>query len=315
MNRTDIRSLAWIALPLALAAGIVLAPWEALLNRADYTVAQLRTPDPAGEQKDEVEHPPLDREPLQKQVPIPTGGRDDPVRTYDTVAEPNLDIVVSENRRLADANRKLNGQLVDTLNWILENFKGKEPIPTHLAAHLQLPGINDEFLLHDDILDFLEVSPREEEIVNGALVASRDIMHSIEQQILTMTSPDPDRIVLRIPPYPEDGAVIRDELYNALEYALGEHRLNRLLGVAQEDIESNFHLFGNAARTITFKHEYYEDTSGPQLVIHDAWVTSDDGNRRHVQATAEAVAVVPEAYINFVPWLPADFWVPLEPLQ
>lgn len=240
---------------------------------------------------------------------------DDSVSAYDTVTAPNLDAVVSENRRLAETNRKLNGQLVDTLNWILDNFKGKEPIPAHLTANLQLSGLNDEFLLHDDILDFLEISPREEELVNGALVASRDVMHSIEQEILNLSSPDPNRMVLRIPPYPEDGAVIRDELYNALEYALGEHRLNRLLGAAQKDIESNFHLFGNAARTITFKHEYYEDSLYPQLVIHDAWVTNDEENRRHVQATSEAVAVVPEAYINFVPWLPADFWVPLEPVQ
>ena len=313
MNRTTIRSLAWIAVPLV--TGIALASWKTLDSQPDDSVVHRQGPTSVDVQESHVQHHPLGKESHEEQSPAAMPVDDDSVSAYDTVTAPNLDAVVSENRRLAETNRKLNGQLVDTLNWILDNFKGKEPIPAHLTANLQLSGLNDEFLLHDDILDFLEISPREEELVNGALVASRDVMHSIEQEILNLSSPDPNRMVLRIPPYPEDGAVIRDELYNALEYALGEHRLNRLLGAAQKDIESNFHLFGNAARTITFKHEYYEDSLYPQLVIHDAWVTNDEENRRHVQATSEAVAVVPEAYINFVPWLPADFWVPLEPVQ
>ena len=287
----------------------VAAWWHWALTAHDYPV-NVRQPDTSPVTTDK----PLVSEltqPFEEKASIPIIYEEEPIQAYDTVRNPDVNVVVTENRRLAEINRNLNGQLTDTLNWILENFKGKEHIPTHLAAHLQLAGVTDNFLLHEQAKEYLAVSPYEEELVNEALITSRDIMVSVEDELLTMSNPDPDRVVLHIPPYPEEGAMIREQMYDALEHALGEHRLSRFLAVTEDNIDSTFHLFGNAARTITFKHEYYEGEEYPQFVIQNAWITNDEQNRRLVQATEEAVDVLPEDYASYVSWLPLDFWVPV----
>ena len=209
-----------------------------------------------------------------------------------------------ENVRLRTQNNELQGRLVSVLNWILENFRGKYPLSEIHMAKLQIPPMTEDFTLHPDALDFLKVTPDEERKVNDAFAYAHQTLEEIEAAIITVTNPRPDKVILQIPTFPEEGKALQDDLYSAIDVTLGPARFDRFLTVAETGLNSNFAYFGEASRTMVFELAYAEDGSAPQLKIKDGWVIEVGPGTRSVTATETYVTNLPAGYSTYMPWLP-----------
>ncbi len=209
-----------------------------------------------------------------------------------------------ENVRLRAQNHELQGRLVAVLNWILENFRGKYPLSEIHMAKLQIPPITEDFTLHPDALDFLKITPDEERKVNDAFAYARRTLEEIEAAIITVTNPRPDKVILHIPPFPEDGKVLQEDLYAALDATLGEDRFDRFLQVSETGLQQSFYRFGEASRTMVFELAYDAHSATPQLKIKDGWVIDLGPNSRRVTAVESFVTNLPGKYNAYLAWLP-----------
>ena len=222
----------------------------------------------------------------------------------DTAAVVAQGELADENRQLKEDNRQLQGRLTAVMNWILANFRGKYPLSESHMARLQLAPLNGDFLLSDEVTEFLKVTPVEKEDINDALAYAKDSLAQIEAAIITVTNPRPDKVILHIPTFPEEGKALQDDLYSAMDVTLGPTRFDRFLTVAETGMKSNFAYFGAASRTMVFELAYAEDGSAPQLKIKDGWVIEVGPNTRSVTATETYVTNLPSGYSAYLSWLP-----------
>jgi hypothetical protein len=209
-----------------------------------------------------------------------------------------------ENLKLRTQNSELQNRLVAVLNWILANFKGKYPLSEAHMSKLQIPPLTDDFTLHPDALDFLKVTQDEEQKVNDAFAYARKTLGEIEAAIITVTNPRPDKVILHIPPFPEDGKVLQEDLYAALDSTLGQDRFDRFLQVSESGLKQNFYQFGEASRTMVFELAYDDNSTTPQLKIKDGWVVDLGPNSRQVTAVESFVTNLPPKYNAYLAWLP-----------
>lgn len=214
------------------------------------------------------------------------------------------DGLADENRQLKEENRQLQGRLTAVMNWILATFRGKYPLSESHMSRLQLAPLDGDFMLSDEVTDFLKVTPVEKEDINDALAYAKDSLAQIEAAIITVTNPRPDKVILHIPTFPEEGKALQDDLYSAMDVTLGPARFDRFLTVAETGIKSNFAYFGEASRTMVFELAYAEDGSAPQLKIKDGWVIEVGPHTRSVTATETYVTNLPAGYSAYLSWLP-----------
>lgn len=225
-------------------------------------------------------------------------------------ADPVADLAIKtswlneENLRLRAQNSELQNRLVAVLNWILANFKGKYPLSETHMSKLQIPPLMDDYTLHPDALDFLKVTPDEEQKVNDAFAYARQTLEEIEEAIITVTNPRPDKVILHIPAFPEDGKVLQDDLYAALDTTLGPDRFDRFLQVSESGLKQSFYQFGEASRTMVFELAYEGNSTDPQLKIKDGWVIDLGPSSRQVTAVESFVTNLPPKYNAYLAWLP-----------
>jgi len=212
--------------------------------------------------------------------------------------------LAEENLELKKQNRELQGKLVAVMNWILANFRGKYPLSEAQMSRLQLAPLNGDFTLSDEVTDFLKITPVEKDDINDALAYAHDYLAQIEAALITVTNPRPDKVILQIPTFPEEGKALQDDLYSAIDVTLGPARFDRFLTVAETGLNSNFAYFGEASRTMVFELAYAEDGSAPQLKIKDGWVIEVGPGTRSVTATETYVTNLPAGYSTYMPWLP-----------
>ena len=225
-------------------------------------------------------------------------------------ADPVADLAIKasrlneENMRLRTENSKLQGRLVAVLNWILANFKGKYPLSEAHMSKLQIPPLTDDYTLHPDALDFLKVTADEEQKMNDAFAYARQTLEEIEAAIITVTNPRPDKVILHIPAFPEDGKALQEDLYAALDSTLGQDRFDRFLQVSESGLKQSFYQFGEASRTMVFELAYEDNSSTPQLKVKDGWVIDLGSNSRQVTAVESYVTNLPTKYNAYLAWLP-----------
>lgn len=225
-------------------------------------------------------------------------------------ADPVADLAIKasrlneDNLKLRTQNHELQNRLVAVLNWILSNFKGKYPLSEAYMAKLQIPPLTDDFTLHPDALDFLKVTADEEQKVNDAFTYAHQTLQEIEAAIITITNPRPDKVILQIPAFPEDGKALQDDLYAALDTTLGPDRFDRFLQVSETGLKKSFYEFGEASRTMVFELVYVGDSAEPQLKIKDGWVIELGPNSRSVTAVESYVTNLPPKYNAYLAWLP-----------
>ncbi len=222
----------------------------------------------------------------------------------DEMAAKDFSRIDKENRELKTENRQLQGKMVDLLNWILTNFKGKYPLPDQYFSKLQVVPLTDNFELSSEAADLFKISADEQGQMNESFAYAKEFLTDIENATLVVSNPRPDKVILRIPAFPREGEVLRDDLYAALEITLGADRFDRFLEVTEAGLKSNFYHFGEAERTMVFELAYTSDDSLPQLKIKDGWVIEAGPNSRMVTASETYVTNLPQKYTAYLNWLP-----------
>lgn len=215
-------------------------------------------------------------------------------------------VPVERNQELAKAHADLQAKYDELGNWVLQNVRGKFPLSDRLVSRLQLPPVDDNFALHQDVVEVLQVKPAEKALVDDALIATRDTLSQMEMAMVTVTQTAPDKATLYIPAYAETGSQVRDDLYSALSTALGEARFSRLLDMTQTQLDKQYHYFGNAQRTMVFEQAVTaEDPQNPFLVIKDGWIRPDGPNGRSYEVSETSVRELPKQYNTYLGLLPA----------
>lgn len=210
----------------------------------------------------------------------------------------------ASNRRLAQENLLLRRQLEGVLNWILANFRGTFPLAEDRLNRLQLKTVTDDFTMDPEAADFVRATPEERSKINDALLASAAVLREIEQASLSVRNPRADKVILQVPSFPEEGRILQDDLYAALESTLGADRFDRFLTVSELDLKAHFYQFGEASRTMIFELAYSDNGEAPRLVIRDAWVMPDGEHTQVIQARESTVTNLPSAYRTYLAWLP-----------
>ena len=224
-----------------------------------------------------------------------------------TAAEKPAGYVPEEkNRELAQAHAELQARYDDLGNWVLQNVRGKFPLSDRLVAQLDLAPVDENFTLHGDVVEVLNVKPEEKALVDDALIATRDTLNQMEMAMLTVTQTAPNKATLYIPAYADTGEQARQDLYHALSSALGEARFNRLLDMTQRQLDKSYHYFGTAQRTMVFELATEpDDPENPFLVIKDGWIRPDGEHGRTYEVSENSVRELPTQYSGYVNLLPS----------
>jgi hypothetical protein len=218
-----------------------------------------------------------------------------------------LQVLEKENRELLAASRASGKQYEELANWVLKNMRGRFPLKDQFVSKLKFSPLTEEFAVHPDVADFLDLNENEQGLLNDAFAYGRSSLAEIESAFITVTQASPDRVTLHIPPFEKEGGALRDDLYGALESVLGRPRFDRLIDVSEEELAKNYHYFGAAARTMIFQLTESENPKDPPyLVIKDGWIIPSGQDRRTIQATESAVRELPATYASYLAWLP-DF--------
>jgi len=233
----------------------------------------------------------------------PSGGGPGALKDAEAL-ETRLREIETENRRLRGEVQDLHGRLVGVLNWVLTNFRGTYPLPEPLMARLQVPPVTEDYTLHPEAAALIKVTPEEEQKINDVFAYARSYLAEIEAAMLTVTSPRPDKVILHIPPFAEDGAALREDMYAALEITLGADRFDRFLKVSEAGLKSSFYRFGEASRTLVFELVYAGEGEPPQLKIKDGWIMETVPGAKEITATEATVTNLPSRYAAYSPWLP-----------
>lgn len=206
---------------------------------------------------------------------------------------------------LQTAHRALNKQYDELANWVLSNMRGRFLLKEKFVKNLHLSPLTEEYLLHPDMMDYLEVSPKERDLLEDALGFGLTSMATLETKFLSVTQSTPERVAVHIPPYEQEGAAMQDDLYRAMETVLGSDRFGRLLDAGEKDLIKRYHYFGAAARTMVFQLTAAEDPSEPPyLVIRDGWIIPDGVGKRSIQVAETSVRELPRDYMPYLSWLP-----------
>ncbi len=221
----------------------------------------------------------------------------------------HLRTLEKENRELRAYSRATGQQYEELANWVLKNMRGRFPLKERFVSRLKFSPLSEDFSLHPDVAEFLDVTENEQGLLNDAFVYGRGALAELESTYISVTQAAPDRVTLHIPPFEQEGGALREDLYGALASVLGPTRFDRLIEVSEEELAKNYHYFGQAARTMIFELTASENPKeAPYLVIKDGWVIPNGPDQRSIQATESAVRELPPAYATYMAWLP-DFVV------
>jgi hypothetical protein len=203
-------------------------------------------------------------------------------------------------------NAQLRTRLDDMLGWILSNVRGTYPLPEHQMDNLRVAPLDDDLAVSADLAELLRLEADEIQSLETVFFDSRSALLEIGAQNLQVESPDANQVQLNIPPYVEQGGLVREDLYAELEQTLGAARFMRFLQVAESGLDERFDYFGNVDRTLLFE-ALADDGSGiEQLYVRDerAIPHPDDPLRYDFVATERIVTDLPAEYMPYWDWLP-----------
>ena len=203
-------------------------------------------------------------------------------------------------------NARLRSRLDDMLNWILENVRGTFPLPEAQMANLRLKPVDENLAVSDDLAQLLRLNEEEIGRLDTAFSGTRAVLQDLETENISVDQPSDTQVVLSIPPYQEEGELVREELYGELEKTLGPARFSRFLQVAEPGLEEQFEYFGRADRTLEFEALQDAATGAPQLFVRDERVvpSKDDPLRQDIIAIEQIVTELPAQYQPYWSWLP-----------
>ena len=203
-------------------------------------------------------------------------------------------------------NARLRGRLDDMIHWILENVRGTFPLPEEQMANLRVVPVDTNMAVSDDLAQLLRLNDKEIERLDAAFSGSKALLQDLETENISVETPSESQVILNIPPYAEDGQLVREELYDELKKTLGTARFDRFLQVAETGLEEKFEYFGEADRTLQFEEVWDVATGGYQLFVRDERVVPnrDDPMRQDILASERLVTELPQEYYAYWNWLP-----------
>ena len=208
--------------------------------------------------------------------------------------------------RLEMENAKLRARLDDMLNWIIDNVRGTFPLPDHQMANLRVAPVDTNLATSADLAEVLRLDDEEISRLDTAFLGTRSVLRELEAEKISVAQPADKQTVLNIPPYGEEGELVREELYGELKKALGAGRFDRFLQIAAGGLDESFDYFGAADRTLEFEEVTDASTGESQLFVRDERVlpNKDDPRRQDVVASERLVAELPGEYAAYWNWLP-----------
>ena len=208
--------------------------------------------------------------------------------------------------RLELENAKLRARLDDMLNWILDNVRGTFPLPDHQMANLRVAPVDTNLATSADLAEILRLNDEEIFLLDSAFLGTHSVLRELEAEKISVDQPAEKQTVLNIPPYAEEGELVREELYVELKRTLGAGRFDRFLQIAAAGLDESFDHFGAADRTLEFEEVTDVATGEAQLYVRDERVlpNKDDPRRQDVVASERLVAELPGEYVAYWNWLP-----------
>ena len=223
-----------------------------------------------------------------------------------TTAPSEADRLARRSFQLELENARLRGRLDDMLNWILDNVRGTFPLPDGQMANLRLVPVDTNMAVSEDLVAVLRLNDEEVDRLDAAFMGTRSVLQELETENISVDAPSESQVVLNIPPYAEDGQLVREELYNELKKTLGAARFDRFLQVAETGLDEKFEYFGEADRTLQFEAVKDEQSGAAQLFVRDQRVRpgKDDPLTQNITASERIVTELPAEYYPYWNWLP-----------
>ncbi len=206
---------------------------------------------------------------------------------------------------LEQENFRLRQQLHDVLQWILDNFRGRYPIPEHLVDRLHVTTLNDDFTVHDDFAALVRLSPEERRQLDAAFQAAHGMTLGIYAEVLRATVPSPTELVLEIPPHEDQGALVRQQIRDALRAVLGDARLPWAEATATNDLVRRFGYFGHGTRTVRFQLVESDERSEPRIRVRDEHSMEDPAGGRTMTIREFSADQLPHEYESLLQLLPS----------
>ena len=237
-------------------------------------------------------------------APAATGAKPAAVPAPATVSE--ADRLARRSFQLEMENARLRGRLDDMLNWILDNVRGTFPLPEGQLANLRVVPVDTNMQTSADLAEVLRLSDEEIDKLDTAFLGTRSVLQELETEKISVDQPAEKQVVLNIPPYAEEGELVREELYGELKRTLGAGRFDRFLQVAEAGLDEKFEYFGNADRTLEFEEVTDAVSGAAQLYVRDerALPSKDDPLRQDITASERLVTELPAEYYAYWNWLP-----------
>jgi len=210
------------------------------------------------------------------------------------------------NQQLVDENLALKGKYDKMAQWVLDNFRGKYPLPERLVARLRITPMDESLAVNGELAEILRMTDQEKLLVQDVFNFVRASITEAELDRALITEQSDNKITLSIPTYPEVGEGLREDLYMTLEDTLGAARFDRMMDVTGPELDQQFHYFGQASRTLTFEviHPQPGESFSPYLLIRDGWVVPDGESVRLTKVTETAVTELPASYKAYQPHIP-----------
>lgn len=203
-------------------------------------------------------------------------------------------------------NARLRSRLDDMLNWILDNVRGTYPLPENQMGNLKIDPVDKDMAVSADLAQLLRLNDEEIERLDTAFLGTRSVLQELGNENIAVKEPAENQVVLNIPPYPEEGQQVREELYGELKKTLGAARFDRFLQVAEPTLEARLDYFGQADRTLEFETVEDAASGNSQLFVRDERVvpSKEDPRRQDIVAFEQVVTELPEEYYAYWNWLP-----------
>jgi hypothetical protein len=114
--------------------------------------------------------------------------------------------------------------------------------------------------------ELFKITDAEAAVLDQATAAARQRLAEIEASVASAkNNPDSGQLVITVPPYPELGGKVYDDVTGQFRDTLGPERNALMQEIARNQIESNMGGFGLAERTITLERK--TDSSGQEMIV------------------------------------------------
>lgn len=210
------------------------------------------------------------------------------------------------NQQLLHDHAKLQGKYDQMLQWMMDNYRGKYPLPERLVNRLKIIPLEENGDVSPDLVELLKLTGDEVAQVKDVINYVRVNIEHAERERARITEQTDGRITYEVPIYPEVGQPLKEDLYLTLESTLGSPRFDRLVDVAGPALREQLNYFGEASRTLTFEviQPSVPGAHPPYMIIRNGWMFPEGESVRMTVVKETAVMTLPESYRAYADWLP-----------